>query len=152
MEKGLSFTLAMVYAVCKCVNEVEAFRYRFVDGKIALFDKIDTTFTYLNHETELFRVVSAIEQADMGIMQVSDRFHLLKRLTDAEKKFLCRLSGASFILPTEASHYENTQIAFQTMAYSYSCHMNHLNSNDSTLGLAPVPYLNFKACLMISGR
>ncbi len=57
-EKELSFTLAMVYAVCKCANEIEAFRYRFVDGKIALFDKIDTAFTYLNHETELFKVVN----------------------------------------------------------------------------------------------
>lgn len=29
---NLSFTLAMVYAVCKCANQIEAFRYRFVDG------------------------------------------------------------------------------------------------------------------------
>lgn len=57
-EQGLSFTLAMVYAVCKCANEVEAFRYRFVDGQIALFDKINTAFTYLNQETELFKVVN----------------------------------------------------------------------------------------------
>lgn len=53
----LSFTLAMVYAVCKCANEIDAFRYRFVEGQIVLFDKIDTAFTYLNHETELFKVV-----------------------------------------------------------------------------------------------
>ena len=32
-EQGLSFTMAMVYAVCKCANEIEALRYRFVDGK-----------------------------------------------------------------------------------------------------------------------
>lgn len=35
-EQGMSFTLAMVYAVCKCANEIEAFRYRFVDGKIMI--------------------------------------------------------------------------------------------------------------------
>ncbi|RZT02626.1 CatA-like O-acetyltransferase [Cuneatibacter caecimuris] len=57
-EQGLSFTLAMVYAVCKCANEIEAFRYRFADGKIVLFDKIDTAFTYLDQETELFKVVN----------------------------------------------------------------------------------------------
>ena len=55
---GLSFTIAMVYAVCKCANEIEAFRYRFLDGKVVLFDKIDTAFTYLNQETELFKVVN----------------------------------------------------------------------------------------------
>lgn len=57
-ENGLSFTIAMVYAVCKCANHVEAFRYRFVDGKVVLFDRIDTAFTYLNKETNLFKVVN----------------------------------------------------------------------------------------------
>ncbi len=53
-----SFTLAMVFAVSKCANEIEEFRYRFLDGRIVLFDRIDTAFTYLNKETELFKVVN----------------------------------------------------------------------------------------------
>lgn len=57
-QQGYSFTIAMVYAVCKCANEIEEFRYRFLDGKIVLFDRIDTAFTYLNKETELFKVVN----------------------------------------------------------------------------------------------
>ena len=57
-EQNLSFTLSMVYAVCKCGNEIENFRYRFLDGAIVLFDKIDTAFTWLNVETELFKVVN----------------------------------------------------------------------------------------------
>ena len=57
-EQGLSFTISMVYAVCKCANEIENFRYRFIDGKVVLFDKIDTAFTYLNDETKLFKVVN----------------------------------------------------------------------------------------------
>lgn len=57
-SQGLSFTLAMVYAVCKCANEIEALRYRFVEGKVVLFHKIDTAFTYLNKDTELFKVVN----------------------------------------------------------------------------------------------
>ena len=64
-EQGLSFTLAMVYAVCRCANEIEAFRYRFVDGKVVLFDRIDTAFTYLNKETELFKVVNVPMKDDM---------------------------------------------------------------------------------------
>ena len=59
-EQGLSFTLAMVYAVCKCANKIEAFRYRFVDGQVVLYDKIDTAFTYLNKETDLFKVVNVL--------------------------------------------------------------------------------------------
>ncbi len=57
-KDGLSFTLAMVYAICKCANEIEALRYRFQDGKVVLFDKIDTAFTYLNKDSELFKVVN----------------------------------------------------------------------------------------------
>ena len=57
-EQGFSFTMAMVYAMCKCANEIEAFRYRFFDGQIVLFDRIDTAFTYLNPDTELFKVVN----------------------------------------------------------------------------------------------
>lgn len=64
-EQGFSFTLAMVYAVCKCANEIEEFRYRFLDGKVVLFDKIDTAFTYLNKETELFKVVNVPMQNSM---------------------------------------------------------------------------------------
>lgn len=57
-KQRLSFTLSMVYAICKCANKIEAFRYRFLDEKVVLFDKIDTAFTYLNPETELFKVVT----------------------------------------------------------------------------------------------
>jgi len=57
--KGWSMTLSMNYAVANCANEFEEFRYRFVDGEPVLFDKVDTAFTYLNKETELFRTIIA---------------------------------------------------------------------------------------------
>ena len=49
---------------------------------------------------------SAIGQAGSHLQQVSDRFHLVKGLTDAAKKFLPRLLAANFILPTEAPHHD----------------------------------------------
>ena len=58
-EQKLSFTISMVYAVCRCANRIEEFRYRFLDGRVVLFDKIDTAFTYLNKDTGLFKVVNA---------------------------------------------------------------------------------------------
>ncbi len=42
----------------------------------------------------------------MDIKQVGDRFHLLKGLTDAAKKFTTRLLSVNFIPPAEASHYD----------------------------------------------
>nr|WP_294668888.1 CatA-like O-acetyltransferase [uncultured Blautia sp.] len=64
-DNNISFTLAMVYAVCRCANQIEAFRYRFVDGKIVLFDNIDTAFTYLNKKTNLFKVVNVPMMGDL---------------------------------------------------------------------------------------
>ncbi|HCL80551.1 MAG TPA: chloramphenicol acetyltransferase [Synergistaceae bacterium] len=58
-ERGLSFTLALIFAVSRCANAIEEFRYRFVDGRVVLFDRIDTAFTWLDGETELFKVVRA---------------------------------------------------------------------------------------------
>ena len=63
--QNLSFTLAMVYAVCSCADKIEAFRYRFLDGKVVLFDHIDTAFTYLNQDTGLFKVVHVPLQGDI---------------------------------------------------------------------------------------
>ena len=57
-KKNISFTFSFVYAVTKCANEIEAFRCRFVEGKPAVFETINTSFTYLNKDTELFKVVN----------------------------------------------------------------------------------------------
>ncbi len=62
-EMKLSFTMALIFVVSKCANEIEEFRYRFVDGQIVLYDKIDTAFTYMDKDTELFKVVN-VEMQD----------------------------------------------------------------------------------------
>lgn len=65
-KQHFSFTMAMIYAVTYCANQIEEFRYRFVDGEVVLFDRIDTAFTYLNQETELFKVVHVPMQDTMA--------------------------------------------------------------------------------------
>ena len=57
-RQQLSFTFSMTYAVCKCANEIEAFRYRFLNGNVVLYDQIDTAFTYLDKDSSLFKVVN----------------------------------------------------------------------------------------------
>lgn len=56
-KRRFSFTFSFVYAVTKCANEIEEFRCRFVEGKPAIFETINTSFTYLDETTELFKVV-----------------------------------------------------------------------------------------------
>ena len=80
--QNLSFTLSMVYAVCKCGNEIENFRYRFLDGEIVLFDKIDTAFTLLDTETELFKVVNV-----PFVENLQDYVELAKKISDAQKEY-----------------------------------------------------------------
>lgn len=56
--KNLPFTFSFIFAVTKCANEIEEFRYRFIKGDFVLYDKINTSFTYLDEKTELFKVVN----------------------------------------------------------------------------------------------
>lgn len=65
-EQGYSFTFAMIYAAASCANETEEFRYRFLDGEVVLYDRIHTSFTYLEKGEELFKVVNVPMQNSMG--------------------------------------------------------------------------------------
>lgn len=62
-QRGYSFTFSFIFAVSKCANQIKEFRYRFVEGNPVIFDKINTAFTYLNKDTELFKVVH-VEMTD----------------------------------------------------------------------------------------
>ena len=105
--QNLSFTLSMVYAVCKCGNEIENFRYRFLDDKIVLFDKIDTAFTLLDTETELFKVVNV-----PFVENLQDYVELAKKISDAQKEYftaplgndIFQCSPMNFLTYTHISH------------------------------------------------
>lgn len=62
-ERGYSFTFSFVFAVTKCANEIEEFRCRFWEGRPVIYDKINTSFTYLDDGSELFKVVN-VEMQD----------------------------------------------------------------------------------------
>lgn len=57
-ELGYPFTYSLIYLVSQAANEIEEFRYRFLEGQVVLYQRIHTAFTYLNPETELFKVVN----------------------------------------------------------------------------------------------
>jgi len=64
-KQHYSFTFALIHSVTVCANQIEEFRYRFVDGEVVLYDQIDTAFTYLDKETELFKVVNVPMEAKL---------------------------------------------------------------------------------------
>lgn len=105
--QNLSFTLSMVYSVCKCANDIENFRYRFLDDKIVLFDKIDTAFTLLDKNTELFKVVNV-----PFVENLQDYVKLAKKISDAQKEYfkaplgndIFQCSPMNFLTYTHISH------------------------------------------------
>lgn len=109
-EKNYSFTMAMIYAVSKCVNEIEEFRYRFLDGKVVLFDRIDTAFTYLNKETELFKVVN-VPMCDSMEEYVS----LALKTAEKQKEYFTGPLG-------------NDVFQFSPMPWVSYTHISHTNS------------------------
>ncbi|HIW57582.1 MAG TPA: chloramphenicol acetyltransferase [Firmicutes bacterium] len=58
-KRNKSFTFSMMYLIGKNANAIEEFRYRFLGGDVVLFDRIDTAFTYMDEDSDLFKVVRA---------------------------------------------------------------------------------------------
>jgi hypothetical protein len=54
---------------------------------------------------------SAIYRANENIIQINDRFHLLKGMTDAAKKHITGYFKANISLPVSNSHYNDTETA-----------------------------------------
>lgn len=80
VKNKYSFTFSFIYAVSKCANEIEEFRYRFLNGDVVLFDRIDTAFTFLDKETELFKVVN------VKMTDTLDEYAVLARETALSQK------------------------------------------------------------------
>lgn len=60
-ENHLSFYFAMIHAVTRIVNEMEAFRYRIRDDKtVVLHDRVHPSFTYLKDpaKNDLFQMIT----------------------------------------------------------------------------------------------
>jgi chloramphenicol O-acetyltransferase type B len=75
-----SFTLAFIYAVTTCANQIEEFRYRFLNGQVVLYEAVDTSFTWLNPETELFKVVNVPMQPS-----IEEYIRLARETADCQK-------------------------------------------------------------------
>ena len=50
-EKNYLFTFSLIFLTTKCANEIEEFRYRFLDGKIVLYNKIILPFSVQVHHS-----------------------------------------------------------------------------------------------------
>lgn len=109
---GYSFTFSLVYAVSKCANQIQEFRYRFVDGNPVVFDQISTAFTYLNKETELFKVVR-VEMTDT----MEEYVTLASRKEQEQKEY--------FTTPLGKDIFQ-----FSSLPWITYTHISHTDSGD----------------------
>lgn len=63
--KKLPFYPAMIHCVMRALNEVEEFRLRIRDGQIVLHETVHPSFTDLNREDGLFKIVTVDMEEDM---------------------------------------------------------------------------------------
>ena len=115
-KQGHSFTFSFVFAVSKCANQIKEFRYRFVNGSPGLFDKINTAFTYLNKNTELFKVVK-VEMTDTMEEYVS----LAAKTEQAQKEY--------FTAPLGNDVFQFS--AFPWVAYTHISHTDSGNKDNA---------------------
>lgn len=54
----LSFYYSMIYASTYVMNEIEAFRYKIREGKIILHDSLQPSFTDMESDKSLFKIVT----------------------------------------------------------------------------------------------
>ncbi len=58
--------LAIIYYCMHCVNSIDEFKYRYRDGKVLRFDSVHPSFTVLDKETELFKIITISADAAFG--------------------------------------------------------------------------------------
>ena len=81
---------------------------------------------------------SAITLANKNITQISDRFHLLKGMTDAAKKYITGYFKANIGLPVSNSHYDGTETAFywkKDTGHIDSPTQNHIGATERKMRL-----------------
>ena len=111
-QNDWSFTLAFIYAVTRCANELEEYRYRFLGDDVILFDHIDTCFSYLAPGEESFKVINAPMQETM-----EDFIQNAKRIIVDQKEYFTGpipidayvFSALPWLHYTHVSHTETGQ-------------------------------------------
>ncbi|MPM21517.1 Chloramphenicol acetyltransferase 3 [bioreactor metagenome] len=106
-RRNLSFTLVFLYAVSKCAGEIEEFRYRFLDGNVVLYESVDTSFTWLEKDTELFKVVvvpmrETLEDYVSLALETAENQKV--RFTGPADNDICHFSALPWVTFTHVSH------------------------------------------------
>ena len=65
-EKGIPISFALTYTVTQAMSQVEAFRYRILDGNVVLYDRLHPYFAYTAPNKKYFKMVLCEIEDDMA--------------------------------------------------------------------------------------
>lgn len=81
-ELGVSFFTYYLYKTIAAVNKIEPFRYRIIDGKVYIFDKINVSATILRaDETFGFSLIEYNENLDEFAINVKNEIDRIQQTT-----------------------------------------------------------------------
>lgn len=116
-QEGYSFTMSMIWVVSRCANEIENFRYRFLNERVVLFDSIDTAFAYMDEGDDLFKFVTVPFRDSM-------------REYVAEATRVAKSQHGYFVSPVGIDTYRFSPIPWVT--YHHISHTNPGHRNNVT--------------------
>jgi chloramphenicol O-acetyltransferase type A len=108
-----SFYLSFIYEVVHCLNQIENFRYRFINQEPYLFEITHPSFTDLIENTENFKIVSVdlendiasfIQKAKETSLKQGNQFIDLEKESRQDLVYITTFPWAKF---TQVSHAHN---------------------------------------------
>lgn len=89
-EQDLPLSFALTYTVTQAMNQVEAFRYRFFEGKVVLYDKLHPYFAYNAPNKKYFKMVLCELEENMA-----DFAHKAKKKALDQEEYFIREDAAN---------------------------------------------------------
>ncbi len=112
-EHKLSFYFSFMWLVLKELNQIENFKYRFVDGQPYMFDMISPSFTDKVGDGDTFKIVNTPFIDDIhkfqenAIKKSTDQGNLFINLDDEIRQDLVYITTFPWAKFTHASHPTN---------------------------------------------
>ena len=109
-KSGAPFYFTTIHLAAKTANEIEAFRYRRRGEKVVLHETITPSFTYMNSDDDLFKMITVeyksdlndfIAQANARVLKQTDYFDASDFVSRDDFVYITSIPWISF---THVSH------------------------------------------------
>jgi chloramphenicol O-acetyltransferase type A len=78
-ENHISFYYSMCFACTAVLNQIENFRYRIHDGKVIIYDRVHPSFTDIDKNSDLFKIVTLNMTDDIVEFSSNAKYKSLKQ-------------------------------------------------------------------------